>query len=100
VLHSVTHHATCRPGVCSWWLLWDKVLPLMTTEAHEPKLNYIRSAFVTTVKPVLCTSGVIKYAYNNVTYLGFPRIRDDNCHLTMKTRRFHSNATMKTQLHP
>jgi hypothetical protein len=25
----------------------------------------------------------------NVTYLGFPRIRDDNCHLTMKTRRFH-----------
>jgi hypothetical protein len=27
--------------------------------------------------------------YSVVTYLGFPRIRDDNCHLTMKTRRFH-----------
>jgi hypothetical protein len=51
--------------------------------------DFISHSFIFNLFFILRILEHIYNIYNIVTYLVFPRIRDDNCHLTMKTRRFH-----------
>jgi hypothetical protein len=66
-----------------WGLLPDDTWELFFVESVQFLLFYYRGRREYYIKPLKLRGNYI------VTYLWFPRIRDDNCHLTMKTRRFH-----------